>query len=166
VYFDHRDEQQSAHVIIASILRQTVAALPVIPNPVRDMYQKLKASGHHLTLDKLTETFISVTSSLSRLFVVIDALDECDNQHRSMVLQLLRQLEDIPNVRIFVTSRPYPQDIRTALSSSPQIEIKAHDSDLRQYMLQEVRCICESGIIDFQFAYSMISRLIEASKGV
>lgn len=167
MYFDYRDQDdQSATSVVASILKQIVAAFPTVPSSVMEIFDKLQGSEHQLSLHELEEIIHSVTASTSCTYLVIDALDECDEQkHRRSLLKILERFKGKQHIRVFVTSRSYPQDIRTTLGHSPQIVIEAHDSDLRLYMLLELQNACE-GIIDEEFALQIVEKIIKGAQGL
>jgi hypothetical protein len=68
-----------------------------------------------------------------KCFVVIDALDECDNdaqKHRQTLLQSLTALMNT-NIRIFATSRTTFDDINETFAGVPKLQISADKQDLR-----------------------------------
>ncbi|KAL8697208.1 MAG: hypothetical protein Q9201_007243 [Fulgogasparrea decipioides] len=149
VYFDYRDQQhQSIEQVTASLLKQTASARVTIPAAVADLHQRLRKQQRVPRQQDLMHALISTCKEYDKVYFVIDALDECDSNLRKGFLQLLDDLRGCSS--IFVTSRPY-DDIRTAAKDSPQIEIKAHSSDLRRYILQEIERHDTSDDIDESF---------------
>jgi hypothetical protein len=91
---------------------------------------KFHARGAELfaSFDALWEIFITMMAdeNTGRKYCIIDALDECDRESQDTLLQ---QLEETfkspnvsPNVRILVTSRPYPE-IRESLQIFPNKDL-------------------------------------------
>jgi hypothetical protein len=73
-----------------------------------------------------------VGTAFSKVFIVIDALDECterDNTRRS-IIDAIRSLKE---AHIMVTSRTLPQ-IELICKEWPQVEITAKDQDILQYL--------------------------------
>ena len=124
-YFDFRDEQkQSVRNVVTSLLVQ----LSVYSKPCCDIIYRLYSThgkGMHqpsnrILIDHLKEMLTAAAQH--PLFVIMDALDECPDlgmpTPREAVLNLVKDLVclhlHVPNLHIFVTSRP-EVDIQTRL---------------------------------------------------
>jgi len=108
-YFDFaaRNEQSPANML-GSLLRQLVNGLEEIPEAIVRAYRKQKRAigGRRLQVSGILAMFQSLTAT-KRMFICVDALDECLPEHRMVVLESLRQiLQGSPNTRIFMTGRP------------------------------------------------------------
>jgi hypothetical protein len=167
-YFDYRDQDhQTPTSLLLSILRQIVATVLETPKCVVDTYERGHTASDSLPLRELETMIFDVASSIRRLFVIIDALDECDeSRHRRTVLQLLYRMKQVPNISLFVTSRQYPQDIKAAFHTHPQIAIHAHESDLRRYMHQQLERSNIDDIINREFASKLVETLINRAQGM
>ena len=108
-YFDFaaRNEQSPVNVL-GSLLRQLVSGLGKIPEVVvRDFQKQEKViGGRGLQVPGILKMFQAITAT-KRIFICVDALDECVPKHRMVVLDSLRQiLQGSPNTRLFMTGRP------------------------------------------------------------
>ena len=108
-YFDFaaRNEQSPANML-GSLLRQLVSGLGKIPEAVAQDFQKQKKGigGRGLQVSGILKMFQAITAT-KRIFICIDALDECVPEHRMIVLESLRQiLQGSQNARLFITGRP------------------------------------------------------------
>jgi hypothetical protein len=167
VYFDYKDDNQTPGRVLASILKQVISALPKIPPVVSQYYTGKRGREAHLSPYELEKLLISVLEPLPRTFIVIDALDECDERrHRRDMLNIIRSLRAYQNIRIFLTSRPYPSDIQSTFLNSPKINIEARDSDLRLYMVEQLVEATDVGTIDRNFMEDIIQKLINGSQGL
>ena len=61
--------------------------------------------------------------------------DECPETNREKFLSLAKNLE--PFVNLFITSRPH-LDLHAKFANISQIDIVAHDSDIRIYLESEI----------------------------
>ena len=105
-----------------------------------------KKQVRQLQIRDLQKVFSLVCENVENIFLVIDALDECDeNRHRKAVLGFLTGLEQREHVRALITSRSTPQDIQDELQSKPKIRIEAHDEDLRVFLAKKIE---QSGNVD------------------
>jgi len=167
-YFDYRDpDRQTPMGFLSRILGQIVATIPEIPKSVSDIYDKARGSTGSLPLHELEKLMLDITSKIGKTYLIVDALDECSElTHRKPVLQLLYRLEQMSNIRLFVTSRHYPHDIKAAFHNHPQIEIHAHESDLRRYMYQQLNSTDVADIIDHGFGSKVVETLINRAQGM
>ena len=108
-YFDFaaRNEQSPVNML-GSLLRQLVGGLEKIPEGVVQGFRKRKKGigGRGLQVSGILKMFQAI-AAMKRMFICVDALDECVPEHRMVVLKSLRQiLQESPNARIFITGRP------------------------------------------------------------
>ncbi|RQM05139.1 hypothetical protein DH86_00003148, partial [Scytalidium sp. 3C] len=78
-YFDYRvqGDQTAAHVL-SSLLRQIVSTMPELPQSIIDVYEKAHDSTPLLPLHELEKLILNIALTIPRLYIIIDALDECD----------------------------------------------------------------------------------------
>lgn len=165
-YFDYRDqEHQTSNYVLSSILRQIVATMPEIPKCVIDACDK-EASAGSLSLPELEGLILEIVATLNRTYVVIDALDECDERYRRTFLQCIDRLKQCQTIRLLITSRQYPKDIYAYLHTYPEVEIQAHDSDLRSYMYQELEHADIYDVIDDDFGAEIVETLTRRAQGM
>jgi hypothetical protein len=167
-YFDYQEQDnRTPSNILSSLLRQIVSTIPEIPKCIVDAYDKLHVSGGSLPLHELERLMLDVTESISRTYIVIDALDECNNPRcRKDFLQIISRLKQSHTIRLLVTSRQYYQDISKFFSADPQIEILAHDSDIRRYMYQELENAAIGDIVDDVFSTKIVETVLNRAQGM
>ena len=111
VDFATREEQTPAN-ILGSFLKQIVGGLERIPDEITRTFQEHKQviGGRGLRVVEIVKMLQTVTS-LQPTFICADALDECAEKYRPVILGSLRQvLENSPNTRIFLTGRRHIRD--------------------------------------------------------
>lgn len=64
---------QTARNLFAAILKQLVQSRPDIPPPVMGIYDKHYKRGNKPSLDELMQALLSICSSYSTVYIVIDA---------------------------------------------------------------------------------------------
>ncbi|KAL6407302.1 Ankyrin repeat-containing domain protein [Ilyonectria robusta] len=136
VTFLYCDFQQTAQFttvhILEILLKQLVEKLPSVPPRVKEFYiSNRERPAHSIPLAHVAKTLVSVLSFFSRTFVVIDALDECDDV--SNVLSEIFNLQRQTGANFIATSRPEAR-IKTQFEQFPSIEIRAVDEDLGRYL--------------------------------
>ncbi|KAK8126836.1 uncharacterized protein PG998_002595 [Apiospora kogelbergensis] len=119
------------------------------------------------TLDGISKALRSIIPEYLRVFVVVDALDECQmsDNCRARFLSTLLDLQAQSKINILATSRSIP-DIDEKFKDSPRLEVRASDIDIRRYVkghISELRAIdTENG----DFEDEIVSRITEAVDGM
>jgi len=148
--------------MLASLLKQVVGGLEVIPGEIDVAFQKAKQGfdGRGLSVSEILKLLSAALKSQKRTFICIDALDECVAENRPEFLRSLSSIiMDSENARLFVTGRPHIQAaLKEHHSGALQVilfkpakgdiqrylEMKLLDDDLRQEMDSELK----SGILE------------------
>jgi hypothetical protein len=87
-------------------------------------------------LDEISKALHSIVADYSRVFIIIDALDECQgsNEGRKRFLAELFDLQARTGASLFITSRFIPEIVKEFEERSVQLEIRASDDDLQRYL--------------------------------
>jgi hypothetical protein len=131
--FRRRDEQR-AEDLLASLLKQLAQGLSSLPNSVTDLYNRHKVKGTR-PYSEFSGALQSVAAMYSRVFIVVDALDECQVSDgcRSRFLSEIFSLQAKCGINVFATSRFIPE-ITEKFNRSTLLEIRASKEDVRKYL--------------------------------
>jgi len=109
-YFDFAARKdQSSTSMLGALLKQVVGGLREVPEEIVKVYedQKVAIGGRAPRISDIVK-MLQTVSSEKRIFICIDALDECAAEHRAKLLGSLDQiLQKSPGTRIFMTGRPH-----------------------------------------------------------
>lgn len=135
-----RQDEQKVGDLLPNLLRQLVQGQQALPEDVRLLYDKHKHKHTRLSFDESLKALYSVTTSYSKVFIVVDALDECQASDgcRSRFLSEIFLLQSKCGVNFFATSRFIPA-IMSEFSKSLSGEIRASDEDVRRYLEGHIR---------------------------
>lgn len=137
IYCDfRRQDEQGVDQLVASLFKQLLRRQAYLPQLVRSLYDKHQREKTRPSLKELTEALQSVASTYERIFIAIDALDECqaNDNCRSQFLKAIFELQDrTKRVNIFATSRWNP-DIEEKFKGHPWQEIRATREDVSTYL--------------------------------
>ena len=159
-YCDYEEhENQSAEKIIASLLKQIASADHGIPEPVKSLQQKFKTPGRKPHQRDLEQTFSSTCDNYDQVYIVIDALDECDSRHKKALLGFLEYIRQKPCVKILMTSQSYPESVMKHFEAFRIISIGAHEADLRKYISQEIDRSDNADLINESFKCEIIDKV-------
>ena len=138
LYCDYSTQQeQSAANMLGSMIKQLVRR-DGIPEQIREAFRKAKREfgGRGLLLPDMIDILKKIITPLSRLFICVDALDECTQEHRRDLLESLRKIVVVsPNIRVFFTGRPYiEQEIVKFFSQAALIPLSPSAGDIKSYL--------------------------------
>lgn len=133
-YDSNRKKDQKAEDILASVLKQLSQCQSSLPKKVEKLYQEHKDRRTQPSINELFAGLKSVTKLYTKVFVVIDALDECEKSDgcRNVVLSQMFKLQQIRPVKILATARPIPEIIEKFRGD--RLEVRAHQSDVRKFL--------------------------------
>jgi hypothetical protein len=132
--FNHRDTQTPEN-LLSSLLKQLVQAQSASSKSVVEFYDRHTKAASSPTLKNITNTILQETERASKVFIVIDALDECgtDNGCRMKLLSELFDLQKQGNIHLLATSRALP-DVTKRFEIAKNLEIRASPRDIQTYL--------------------------------
>jgi hypothetical protein len=133
LYCDYRlKSEQTFNNLLGSLVRQLCLNQMRLPSIVEELYKQNEGRSTRPSIADLDRSLGAAITSTSRVFVLVDALDECADN----VWQLLRKLFELQakhNINLFATSREIP-GIMEQFTGLPKVEIRASDQDIRAYL--------------------------------
>ncbi|KAK1752339.1 hypothetical protein QBC47DRAFT_69893 [Echria macrotheca] len=145
-----RQYEQKAEDILGSLLKQLAQDnKPNLPGFLRSLYARHRESRTRPALDDLSTALRDMCSLYSRVFFVVDALDEISPEAREAVLQALR-LVGQAHFNLLVTSRPETSSqFFEILGSCGTKEISASDDDILGYIERRSRMLRRPRLSNF-----------------
>ncbi|KAK6514396.1 hypothetical protein TWF506_008791 [Arthrobotrys conoides] len=140
IYFNFKNEQ-TIHNILASLLKQLARRQYSLPTAVKELHERYKGNKTWPPTNDIAKALQSVAAMYSRVFIVVDALDECQGSDycRNNFLSVLFCLYTECGINIFATSRHIQEIIEQfKLYGCTTLEIRAHDEDLRAYLDSQI----------------------------
>ena len=130
-------QEQSTTNILGAMLKQ-LASRGGIPSHIREAFQRAKREfgGRGLLLPDMVEIVTKTITSLPRLFICIDALDESPSKHRREILESVQEIVRVsPNTRLFLTGRSHIDDeIVKYFSEALRIPLSPTHGDIINYL--------------------------------
>jgi ankyrin repeat domain-containing protein 50 len=149
-------------------LQQLVQRNPVISVDIVSLYHQHTKKQTRPTLDEISKLLQLEICRLSKVFIAIDALDECpeSNRTRESFLAEIRKLQ--PAIHLFITSR-HISTIEREFEKAARVEIRATDEDVRRYL--EGRIESEGRLVrlvktDPALQATIVNTLVENAKGM
>ncbi|KAF3168519.1 hypothetical protein TWF788_010872 [Orbilia oligospora] len=136
VYFGFKDTAQlSLEHLMLSLVKQLALRQPFLPSCIRDILEWKK--GTFPLSQDIRKSLFNVIAFHSRTFIIIDALDECRNDLTAF-LEVLFTLRQDQYINIFATSRYIPEIEDRFSGISIQLEIRAIEEDVRNYLESQI----------------------------
>ena len=164
VYCNYKEQaQQTVSNLIANLVKQMVQCHSrAVSDNIRSFYEHHQRDHTGPTLDQITGALRSEIEAYSKVFVIVDGLDECreDDGSRGKLLKLLRTLDG--KVNLLVTSRNLPS-IAQDFEATKRLYIRAKDDDIRKYVEGRIA----SGPRHLKrLQETVVMRMIESTRGM
>ena len=169
LYCDYRGQkEQTAEVMIGSLLKQFLRGLPEIPVIIRQAFQaaRTQLGGRELELAELVGLFPAVLRRFKEVFICVDALDEFIVGYRPRFLRSLCQIVDkSPKVRIFLTARPH---IQSELGSGAPpdmgiITVQPSLNDIEKYLVEKLDADPHLAAMDTNLRSEIMTKILRES---
>ncbi|KAH7231317.1 nucleoside phosphorylase domain-containing protein [Fusarium redolens] len=162
-----RQNEQSIDHLLASVLKQLTPCQPSILDSVKSLYDQHKAKRTRPFLDEIVGFLQSVVAMHSRVFIIVDALDECQasNSCRARFLSELFDLQKRHGANILATSRFIPEII-DRFGASVSLEIRASTEDVARYLENHVQDLPSIVQEDPQLQAEITTGISEAVDGM
>ncbi|KAK3935253.1 hypothetical protein QBC46DRAFT_462179 [Diplogelasinospora grovesii] len=131
VYCNFRPaDRQNTEDLVMSLLKQLAQGQPSLPESVKSLYDRHVKRQTRPSFDEISGAIQSVATIFSRVFLIIDALDEC---HQSKLLTEMFNLSAKRGANVFVTSRFIPE-VTEMFDRRTYLEIRASKRDIEMYL--------------------------------
>jgi hypothetical protein len=142
LYCNYRQQQdQKVQKILANLLKQLIQRQRFMSEEMKTLYERYKDKQSGPLLKEITRVLYSIIKDYKKVFILVDALDECqapDGSHWTIFSELF-SLQNKAGANLFVTSRVIP-DIRNVFKDSLFLEIRARDEDIQKYVDNRSMC--------------------------
>ena len=133
-----RQNEQTLEDILTSILKQ-LAQGRSLPQSVKSLHDQCKSKQTRPSIDDISTVLRLVAAEYSRVFILIDALDECraDDSCQANLLSKISDLQTKCGVNFFATSRFIPH-ITEIFERDLILEIRANKEDVQRYLEEHI----------------------------
>ncbi|KAK8067080.1 ankyrin repeat protein [Apiospora hydei] len=134
IYCNFHRPQKLGH-LLSSLLKQLSKGHTTFPQSVIDIYEQRGKGQSRPSIEDIRKTLHIVAAVYSRVFIVVDALDECQvsNGCRSRFISELLELRTQIGVNLLTTSRFVPE-IAERFGDSMKKEIRATAEDIERHI--------------------------------
>jgi hypothetical protein len=144
-YFDFSDAtKQQLRGLLRSLLTSLSQQLTCTSHDLARLYSQCYNGGQQPHHDNLVSTLMEMLGQFERVYVIVDALDECrDSEERCRLLEFMKYLvhQSPGNIHILATSR-WEADIEACLKCLVSHEVNLQtapvDCDIRMYLRHQL----------------------------
>jgi hypothetical protein len=131
LYLNHKEsEAQTLANVLGSLWSQLMLG-KTMPTAVHSLYAHHQERNTRPSLEELQKVLISATAQYSRVYFIIDALDEYPEEKHSVLLEYLGA--NTCNINLMITSRPHiTMDL--FFTDLKILEIYATNEDISKYV--------------------------------
>jgi hypothetical protein len=159
-------KEQAVHTVsnlVSSLLKQLIQDRSALSDAMKSFCKYHQDRDVHPTLDDFLEALGSEIEMYSKVFIVVDALDECTEDYGTRA-NLLRALRTLPGtVNLMFTSRDL-SSIARQFRGTKRLDIQAHGEDLRKYVRGRIASLPRQHLIGLQEAIE--DRVVKVSGGM
>ncbi|RAH45299.1 Pfs, NACHT and Ankyrin domain protein, partial [Aspergillus brunneoviolaceus CBS 621.78] len=130
-----RHSEQTIENLLSTLIKQLSKGQPSLPDAVKELFSNHQRYSTRPSCEELSRTLLAVTSIHKQVFIVVDALDECqssDGRLRQLLSQIFA-LQSKANINFLATSRPIPEiekQFKTCITQT----IRASEKDIRSFI--------------------------------
>lgn len=122
--------------LLGSLLKQLIEEQETASDSLQALYERHSDHKMSLSTEGLSKALKITAKPYTRIYFVVDGLDECSEDIRWALVEQLQDFEN--NVHIMITSR-FLDSIQEELEDYERMEITAHSSDVELFIDRQLR---------------------------
>lgn len=170
-----RQAEQTARNILSVLVRQMFQERHDVPPEVKALYEKHCYRRTSPSVDELEQVFRLLVQGYRKVFILMDAMDECMGDQGDCI-ELLDRVFNVQRskygTKLLVTTRWLPYIIEH-FGSCPQLEVKAHQEDIGRYLDRNITRLAVKPHLKIKVDNNMVTiedavkaRIIDAADGM
>jgi hypothetical protein len=158
-----RQSEQTVDGILLSLLKQLVESRTCLSRSIQDLYSSFQQGRGRPLHAEILEAIQKEVQLHSKVFVLVDALDECDVS--AEILSDLFGLQEKCRFKFFATSR-YVPDIVNRFEGSGVIAVHASRGDVQMYLDAQIRSRPKLAKLNQALQEEIKSSIVESVEGM
>ena len=157
--------------ILGTIIKQLLGKTD-IPGELEQKIDRCYKDGvSGPSFEQLDDILVSAVALFSKVYIVLDGLDECSRQERKEVLSTLQKLGELETViKVFIASRD-EIDIRRAFAAECYIHVSEDDitPDVTRFVKEAVALKLQSGelvVCSDTLVQDIVTALVNGARGM
>lgn len=169
IYCNYKEKNgQTAQELLTSLLKQLLQDCDGLSDDFKCLYEDHITRNARLAPEDLIKALHDEIKRSPRVFVVVDAIDEC-TEEGNVRMDILNELRSLPrNVNLIVTSRNVTT-IKNAFEDTRSLEIYAAEDDVTKYIigrLQREQRLARHIRADPDLQTAIVNKVLAKAKGM
>ena len=162
-----RQHEQKPENLLANVLKQLAQQQASMPDGVQTLYDQYKDRPKRPTLGEILDILHSVSILYQRVYIIVDAVDECQvtNGCRTRLLSGIFEVQARVRANIFSTSRENPEIVEK-FKESISLEIRAKDEDVKTYLAGHMERLPPFVLSRLELQNEVKAKISEAANGM
>ena len=168
IYCDYlKHGEQTPINLVGSLLKQLAEQQNPISGSLKNYYDEHRRRNTDPSPERAFEVFKADCDIWSRIYIIIDALDECSEKDatRQIVVKGLLSLQSSKRINILITSRPIPS-ILCHFELWERLEIRADSKDIHRYLLGQMDRFSKRVLAEKDLQAKIINGIMHAADGM
>ncbi len=158
--------EQTKEKLLAALLRQLVKPEHSASEKLETLFEQCEKAKRRPTFSELTGLLQYVAGTYSEVFVVVDALDECDAKEWCPIISELRHMQSLlPALKLLITFRPHVT-ITEDFTEAATMEICADSWDLEHYVNEQIPNLSKHVEENVSLREEVIQGIVKAADGM
>lgn len=129
IYCNYKDRQPAVN-LLSSLTKQLLQQIPALSHRIKSIFEDHNGRQDQPGLNEYHDILQSVSHQFSKVFLIVDALDECDKNEAKNLIKILSK---VSSLRLLIFSRDVP-NVKHQFSDCPQLEVQASERDIESYL--------------------------------
>jgi hypothetical protein len=160
-----RRADQTIDRLFASLVRQLGFSSWMVFQRLKALCSKCKNENSRPVRKDLEKELEEALRLVGAIYIVIDALDECDKEPRSMLINELKKLSSKSTIHLLVTARG-ESDIEVLFEGNFRLPIKATEGDIELYAKERGNHFEQDLVSNQELRDKVVRAVIGASEGM
>ena len=167
IYCNYKERDgQTLTNLIASLVQQLAQRSSTISDDVRALYAHHNHQRTRPGFEEYSRILRSLIATFTDVYIVVDALDECDWSNGAR-MKLIKELQE-SSANLLCTSR-HLGDIEQSFANYSRLEIRASDTDVTKFL--QARISEEGSLVEFcgrdkTLEGTIVEKIIEKANGM
>lgn len=168
LYCDYRRQDKQTPInLTASVTKQLLQHQVLIPENVIKIYHEHQSRSTRPSFEEVFEMLESSMGRLSRVHLIVDALDELGHagQVRQTFIGRLRRLQDLHHFNLMTTSRYIPS-LALEFHQPLSMDIRASPEDIRRYVRGHIADLAKCVRRDLGLQETIANAIVDVVEGM
>jgi hypothetical protein len=133
IYFNYKEQDQTTINLIGSLLQQLIQQQVNVPDEIVALHKSHISKRARPSIDEYSRLLQSAIRRFSKVYIIVDALDECSENDGTRKNFLIEVRKLLLNIHLLATSRD-TATIEPLFPEAARLEIRARDEDVKNYL--------------------------------